>query len=58
MAKSYKIMGEYRRKTEEIDEVDTKKEADSLAREYRIAYGEDWRIWVEEDEEDDEDAVV
>ena len=58
MAKLYKIMGEYRRKTEEIDEVDTKKEADYLAREYRIAYGEDWRIWVEEDEEDDEDAVV
>jgi len=57
MAKSYKIMGEYRRKTEEIDEVDTKKEADYLAREYRIAYGGDWRIWVDE-EEDDEDAVV
>lgn len=57
MAKLYKIMGEYRRKTEELDEADTKKEADYLAREYRIAYGEDWRIWVDE-EEDDEDAAI
>lgn len=49
----YKIMGEYRHKIEVLDEVEgTKKEAEHQARDYRISFGEDWRIWVEEEDEE------
>lgn len=44
-------MGEYRGSTEEVDTAETNKEAEYLAREYRISFGEDWRIWIDEDEE-------
>lgn len=36
----FKIMGEYMSKTEELDEVEAKRHAEELAREYRIAFGE------------------
>lgn len=49
----YKIMGEWRGKTEVIDDTDNKKEAEALAREYRITYGEDWRIWIDHEESDE-----
>lgn len=51
---TFKIMGEYRGNREEIDEAETKKEAEQLAREYRIAFGEDWRIWIDESEDENE----
>ena len=50
----YKIMGEYRGNSEEVDEAETRKEAEHLAREYRISFGEDWRIWIEESEDENE----
>lgn len=50
----FKIMGEFRGNTEQIDDTESRKEADFLAREYRVSFGESWRIWVEEDEENDE----
>lgn len=51
---TFRIMGEYRGDKEEIDDTDCPKEARYLLREYKIAYGEDWRIWIEEDPENDE----
>lgn len=50
----FKIMGEFGGKTEQIDDTESRKEAEILAREYRVAFGESWRIWIEEDEEDNE----
>jgi len=50
----FKIMGEFKGNTEQIDDTTSHKEADFLAREYRVAFGESWRIWVEEEEEEDE----
>lgn len=49
----FKIMGEFRGNTEQIDDTESRKEADFLAREYRVSFGESWRIWVEEDEEEE-----
>lgn len=44
---TYRIMGMYRGKTEEIDSVeDDKKEANRLRGEYALAFGFDWRVWV------------
>lgn len=51
--KVLKIYGEYKGKTEELDEAYNKKQAEELAREYRIAFGPDWRIWYDEYEYDD-----
>jgi hypothetical protein len=47
-------MGEYRGCKEEIDDTESLKEARYLLREYKIAYGGDWRIWIENEEEDGE----
>lgn len=43
----YRIMGNYQKKTEEIDHADDEKEALRLQGEYQIAFGKDWSIWVE-----------
>lgn len=50
---TYKIMGRYRGEVEEVDDCEDKREAERLAREYRIAFGEDWGIWIEEGGEDE-----
>ena len=50
--KVFRIMGEYRGKIEEIDEAYSRREADHLVREYRISCGDEWRIWVEDDEDE------
>jgi len=42
----YKIMGTYRGHTEEIDCCDSAEEANYLAHEYRMAFGDKWQIWV------------
>jgi hypothetical protein len=44
---TYKIMGKYRSEVEEIDSCESKKEADILLQEYRMAFGMSWRVWVE-----------
>lgn len=57
----FKVMGCLKGAEEElIDRADTKREAEYLVREYRIAFGSDWRIWSEEEvsEEDiDEEEI-
>lgn len=50
----FKIMGEYMSKTEELDESEKRKHAEELAREYRIAFGESWRIWIDTEENEDD----
>jgi hypothetical protein len=47
-------MGELNGNTEVLDDTECRKEAETLAREYRVAFGESWRIWVDDSEEDDE----
>jgi hypothetical protein len=49
----FRIMGEFGGKTEELDDTACRKEAERLAREYRVAFGESWRVWVEEPEEEE-----
>ena len=44
----YKIMGKYNDCTEEIDTADEWSEAIYMVDEYRMAFGSDWEIWVEE----------
>lgn len=51
MTKLFKILGEYKGKVEELDEVEARRAAEEIAREMRMIYGDDWRIWVEEDDE-------
>lgn len=51
--KMYKIMGEYRGKTEELEETANRRHAEELAREFRVTYGEDWRVWIEDSEEEE-----
>lgn len=51
----FRIMGELNGNTEQIDDTECRKEAEKLAREYRVAFGESWRIWVEEEEEEEEE---
>lgn len=48
-----RIMGELNGNTEVLDDTECRKEAEILAREYRVTFGESWRIWVEEDGEDE-----
>lgn len=45
--KHYRIMGNYRRSTEELDHADSEKEANRLRNEYAMAFGKDWQVWVE-----------
>lgn len=44
---TWKIMGTYRGRTEEIDSADSEREAQRLAVEYRLAFGSGWAVWVE-----------
>lgn len=44
----YKIMGKYKGRIEEIDTADDHKEAEFLLGEYRMAFGPDWTLWVQE----------
>ena len=47
---TFKIMGQNRSGViEEIDETDTRDDADYLAQEYSMAFGMSWIIWVKED---------
>lgn len=49
----FKVMGQPQRgRAEQLDESEKKGEAEYLAREYRIAFGESWSIWVEEADEE------
>jgi hypothetical protein len=43
----YKIVGKYRGKTEILDLSESKRDAEYLANEYRIAYGSGWVVTVE-----------
>ncbi len=43
---TYQIWGRSAHGKECIDTADTRKEALILAREYRLAFGSGWRIWV------------
>ena len=45
MSLIYKISGKYlNEEWEEIDTAEDKKEAEYLVKEYRMAYGKDWKI--------------
>lgn len=44
---TYRIMGSYKGRTEEVDFADTPGEAQRLLREYRLAFGAGWALWVE-----------
>lgn len=47
MKPHYRIMGNYRNSTEEIDNADDEGTARYLQGEYQLAYGSDWQVWVE-----------
>jgi hypothetical protein len=40
------IMGTYQGKTEEIDEFDTRDEAEKMLGEYRMAFGAGYALWI------------
>ena len=43
----FKIMGKYRQMPwEEVDEAEDKDEADYLLKEYKLAYGEGWKLKI------------
>ena len=42
----YKIIGVYNGQREEVDTADTRKQAEYLAGEYRLAFGKDWIITI------------
>lgn len=42
----YEIIGTYQRKSEVIDSADTRKEAQYLRDEYRVAFGTEWAIAI------------
>ena len=44
----FKIVGVYRGIREVIDETDNKDDAEYLRREYALAFGKDWSVWVED----------
>lgn len=44
----FKIMGRYMGRTEEIDNAATKRDAEYLLREYRLAFGSAWTLWIVE----------
>ena len=43
----YKIMGTYQGETEELDETSDLRDAEYLLGEYRMAYGREWRIFIQ-----------
>jgi len=46
----YKIMGKLKGcETEEIDSAETAEDAEYLLGEYQLAFGSDWKLWVERD---------
>ena len=42
----WRIMGRYCGSTEEVDEFDTFREARDMVKEYRLAFGAGWSLWV------------
>lgn len=42
----YVIMGRYHGTTEEIDEANSRREANLLLCEYRLAFDAEWDLWV------------
>jgi len=43
----YKIMGRYNgADAEEIDEADTREDAEYLLEEYSTAFGDGWELWI------------
>lgn len=49
---SFRIMGRYRGRSEELDTAETDSEAHRLVAEYRMAFGPDWQVWTELQKED------
>lgn len=43
---TFRIYGQYRGRTELIDEFETEKEAQRCLSEYRMAYGPGWLLWI------------
>lgn len=48
-----KIMGRYQGITEELDTANNESSAEYLINEYRMAFGSEWHIWQEDDENKD-----
>lgn len=42
----YQIIGIYKGNREVIDETDSKQDADYLVSEYRLAYGNEWKVYA------------
>jgi hypothetical protein len=51
----YLIMGKYRGQIEEIDEAKTRKEAQYLLSEYRLAFGLGWQLWIKPSKRSEEE---
>jgi len=51
MTEKYLIVGTYQGKSEVVDETETKKDAEYLAREYGMAYGNEWDISIQVQDE-------
>jgi len=47
MAKTYRIMGKYQGRAEEVDTANSQEEADHMLSEYRMAFGTGWNLWIE-----------
>ncbi|MHC4229457.1 MAG: hypothetical protein ACYSW0_18660 [Planctomycetota bacterium] len=45
------IKGSYNGQTETIDEADTREDALYLLGEYRLAFGQGWRLWIKPEPE-------
>lgn len=43
----FKLIGCYMGVISPIDEFDTLEEAQEMLSEYRMAFGKDWRIWIQ-----------
>ena len=49
---AFTIIGVYGGKAEVIDSADTKQEAEYLVREYQMAYGQTWRVYMVTEEKE------
>jgi hypothetical protein len=49
---SIRIMGKYEGLApEEIDTAETQEEAQTLLDEYKMAYGSEWQLWIEDEDD-------
>jgi hypothetical protein len=56
---TYKIFGRrwipnsnYRSHAEELDQTDSRRQAEYLVGEYRMSFGSSWEVWINEEEQE------